>query len=211
MSIRAPTANLATPKTIPLKKSAIFHRVHDRTFAGDTFNLCKGSPTRFAPITEKSGTCVPSLYAGNTLESAIYETVFHDVPAKALLKTVPMQNVLVRAHSTLEVMRPLTLASLRTPDLKRWRLTRNALISSSPKLYGQTARWAEAIHRQFLDIDGLIWTSNQCDPDDAYLFFGDRVAPSDFKIITTRDGLADKTLLADIRTSGTRANIFITT
>ena len=95
-------------------------------------------------------------------------------------------------------------------DLKKWRVSRNSLISSSPKQYLGTARWAEAIHHQFPRMDGLLWTSNQCDPDTVYVFFGDRVASADFGVTRTRDGQSDAGFLSDVRQAGRRSGIRIT-
>ncbi|XOV85309.1 MAG: RES family NAD+ phosphorylase [bacterium] len=184
--------------------------MHDSAYAGNQFNPCLGSPTRFAPIHDRHGNCVPALYAGSTLETAIYETIFHDIPAKAKLKTVPRQQVLTRSHTTLVVACDLRLASLRKPDLNTWQVTRNALIASNAKHYGATAAWAEAIHHQFSDIDGLIWTSNQCDPDSAFLLFGDRVDQGDLTVEDCRVGSLDPSLLTDVRIAGKRSGIIIT-
>ena len=79
-----------------------------------------------------------------------------------------------------------------------------------PTLYLDTARWAEAIHHQCPEVEGLLWTSNKCDPDTAYLFFGDRVAATDFDIVAVRDGAADLPFLADVRKAGRRSGITIT-
>ena len=210
MSIRKPQAKLAEPNVVSLKARAIVHRVHDRNYGGNVFNPGKGSPTRFAPVYDAAGECVPSLYAAEALEAAIHETIFHDVPATAKRKTVPRTLVQSRAHARLEVLRDLRLASLRAPDLRRWRIGRNSLIASSAKLFPETARWASAIHHRFPDVQGLLWTSNQCDPDTAYLFFGDRVAPEDFRILNARDGLSDTTFLSDVRLAGLSCGIVIT-
>lgn len=156
------------------------------------------------------GNCVPSLYAGDTLESAIHETIFHDVPVTAKRKTVPKTLVQSRAHGRLKVLRRVRLASLRGPDLQRWRISRTSLLATSPKLYVHTAAWARAIHHQFSNVEGLIWTSNQCDPDTAYLFFGDRINSADFQIMHTRDGRFDATFLSDVREAGRRSGIGIT-
>ena len=209
MSIRKPPATLAEPNVVTLNAGALVHRVHDRNYGANAFNPCKGSPTRFAPVYDEEGECVPSLYAAETLEAAIHETIFHDVPVKAKSKTVPRTLVQSRAHARLEVLRDLRLVSLRGPDLRRWRIGRNSLIATSPKLYSETARWASAIHHQFPDAQGLCWTSNQCDPDTAYLFFGNRVAPEDFRTLAS-DGLVDPTLLSDVRQAGLRCRITIT-
>ncbi len=210
MTIRKPQAALAEPSAITLEAGVLVHRVQDRNYGMSVFNPCKGSPTRFAPVYDAAGKCVPSLYAADTLEAAIHETIFHDVPVTAERKTVPRTLVQSRAHARLEVLRDLRLASLRAPDLKRWRIARSSLIGASPKLYAETAQWASAIHHQFPEVHGLLWTSNQCDPDTAYLFFGDRVKPEDFSITDARDGLFDTMFLSDVRQAGRRCGIVIT-
>ena len=209
MPVRKPPATLASPNVLTLRAGALLERIHDRNYSADSFNPCRGAPTRFAPIYDAEGDCVPSLYAGGTLEAAIYETIFHDVPVTAKRKTVPKTLVQSRAHGRLLVLRGLRLVSLRGPDLRRWRLSRNALITTSPNRYRDTAQWATAVHHQFPDVEGLLWTSNQCDPDTAYLFFGDRVAPRDFRILRARDGMTDATFLSDVRQAGRRGGISI--
>lgn len=210
MSIRAPSDELASPNIFTLGAGSLVERVHDRRYGGSDFNPCKGAPTRFAPIHDAEGNCVPSLYAADTLEAAIHETIFHDIPVQAKPGTVPKTLVQIRAHSGIEVLRDLRLASLRGPDLRRWRIGRNTLIATSPALYPQTAKWAGAIHRQFPEVEGLVWTSNRCDPDTAYLFFGDRVTSNDFRIAHTRDGQNDATFLSDVLEAGRRSDIVIT-
>jgi len=163
---------------------------------------------RFAPIRDAKGHCVPSLYAGSTVEAAIYETVFHDIPLSADRKTVSRDAVEQRNHSALLVGRDLRLASLRAPDLLKWGVRREQLVGSLPTQYERTARWAQAIHRQFEDVDGLIWTSNLCDPDAALLLFGDRLAVADIQIVAMREG-TDGSFLGDVRDAGERGGIRI--
>ncbi len=203
-----PPYPLPDPNAFLLAAGEVLHRVHARTLAGNAFNPCLGGRTRFAPIRDATGTCVPSLYAGGTVESAIYETVFHDVPLSAGRKTVPRGSVERRKHSTLLVRRDLRLASLRAPDLMKWGVRREHLIGSLPTQYSRTARWAEAIHDQFDDVDGLLWTSNLCDPDAAVLLFGDRVAAGDIQVVAVREG-TDESFLRDVREAGERGGIRI--
>ena len=77
-------------------------------------------------------------------------------------------------------------------------------------MYGQTVSWAAAIHRDIPNADGLVWTSNQCDPDDACLFFGDRVRESDFTAVRSRDGASDKSFVKEVRDEGGRRGIALT-
>ena len=209
LTVPKPPTHLVRPNICTLHAGTHLQRVHRRGYRADCFNPCKGNPTRFAPIRDAKGDCVPSLYAADTLQAAIYEAIFHDIPLHVPRKTVPRIQVEVRAHSDIEVMRDLQLASLRQPDLLRWNISRDSLIATPTDLYGDTAQWAKAIHHQFPDVNGLLWTSNQCDPDTAYLFFGDRVASADFRIVQIRDGTTDSTFLADVHKAGSRSGIRI--
>ena len=112
-SLPSPSAVLAKPNLTVLEAGALLHRVHDRELAPNAFNPCLGGPTRFAPIRDSDGRCVPSLYAGGTLVSAIYETVFHDVPAEAERKTVPRYQIDRRSYGTLQLRRAIRLANQR--------------------------------------------------------------------------------------------------
>lgn len=103
------------------------------------------------------------------------------------------------------------MVELRNVQLNRWGISRRDLISSSPVWFNRTVLWAEAIHRDFPDTDGLVWTSNQCDPDDAYLFFGDRVCEGDFKVIRSREGREDMSFIEDVTDEGQRRGIALTT
>jgi hypothetical protein len=49
------------------------------------------------------------------------------------------------------------------------------LIASPARDYLDTALWAQALHRQFPDVDGLLWMSRQRDRDHALVLFGDRL------------------------------------
>ena len=209
MTILSPSRNLAAPGLVILEAGTRLHRIHNRQRRASTFNPCQGNPTRFAPITGEDGHCVPSLYGGSAFDSVACETLFHDIPVRAKGRTLPEGRLSDRAHTRLDADRDITLAALRAPELARWNISRTALIESSPKLYRQTAAWAKAIHDQFPDVEGLVWTSNRCDPEDAYLFFGDRVRDVDFRIVSTRDSQSDSSFLTDVRQAAWRSGISI--
>ena len=210
MVIRNPPSPLTNPQFSVLPRDTELHRVHRTTFRAAEFNPGRGGQTRFAPFNDANGTLVPSLYASATLPAAIHETIFHDVPANARTKTVRRNEVYVRTHSELRTNRNLQLVELRNVTLGNWGISRRKLITSSSALYGQTVLWAEGIHRDVPDADGLVWTSNQCDPDDVCLFFGDRVVESDFTAVLSRDGATDKSFLKDVRVEGRLRGITLT-
>ena len=210
MSIPSPPSPLTALQYAVLPPGAVVHRVHLSAYRAAEFNPGLGVPTRFAPIRDRTGNPVPSLYASASVRSAIHETIFHDIPANAAFKTVRLDDVRRRTHSLLAVRRVLRLVELRNPTLGKWGVSREELISSGPALYGLTAAWAEAVHRDVADADGLVWTSNQCDPDDAYLFFGDRIGEAEFATVRSRDGMSDKSFLGDVRDEGRVRGIVLT-
>ena len=198
------------PERATLPQGSLLHRVHRTDFRAAQFNPGLGGPTRFAPFSGPAGTPVPSLYAASTLRAAIHETIYHDIPASALIKTVRVNDVQSRTHSELRTARDLRLIELRNVTLGRWGISRAELISSCAAQYDQTVLWAEAIHRSFPDADGLLWTSSQCDPDDACLLFGDRVCENDFELVLSREGGRDKSFEEDVRNEGRRRGITLT-
>ena len=210
MSIPSPPSPLTAPQYAVLPPGALLHRVHLSAYRAAEFNPGLGGPTRFAPIRDRAGTPIPSLYASATIRSAIHETIFHDIPANAASRTVRLDDVRRRTHSLLAVRRVLRLVELRGPVLGKWGISREELISSGPALYASTAAWAQAVHRDIADADGLVWTSNQCDSDDACLLFGDRVAEAEFAAVQSRDGMGDKSFLTDVRDEGRVRGIVLT-
>ena len=207
-AVPSPPTRLKEPNICVLADGTVVHRVHTPEFPGDAFNPCEGGPSRFAPIQNKRRECVPSLYAATSVEAAIYETLFHDIPLQARRKTIPRTKVEDRKHTTLQLRRNLRLVSLRAPALLKWKVA-SALVWGPPKQYGATALWAKAIHDQFHDVQGLIWTSRRYDPHSAMLFFGDRTAEADLQIVSVRDG-GDASFLRDVRKAGDQAGFVIT-
>ncbi len=195
-----------TPNHVTLPKGTTVFRVHNRRYEATQFNPYEDGLTRFAPINDKDGQCVPSLYAAGTLEAAVYETIFHSVDNKAKPKQVREQDVLDRAAGVLEACRDLTLVSLREADLNLWSIGRDALITSPSGCYSKTVKWAGAIYQQCPQAEGLAWTSRPCDPATAYLFFGDRVDAKALEIIAWCDG---EEFLTAVRRFGKRSGIVV--
>jgi hypothetical protein len=98
------------------------------------------------------------------------------VPIDAPDKFVDLDDFANRAHGRIVPNRDLQLVNLTTDGLHRLKAPKSELITSAPIDYLDTARWAEAIHRQFSGVDGLFWMSRQRDRDQALVLFGDRAA-----------------------------------
>jgi hypothetical protein len=131
----------------------LLHVVHDAAYPPESFNPGVDAagvprwPTRFAPIRDVAGQVVPYLYAGSTLDCAIFETVFHNVPVDASDKFVDLDDAAHRSHGTLSPSRDLALVDLSTDGLHRLRVPKAELIGSAPMDYLATAAWAQALHR----------------------------------------------------------------
>jgi hypothetical protein len=184
--------------------------LHDPAFRGDEPNPCRGGPTRFAPIFQPDGRCLPTLYAASTFECAVFESVFHDAPYATLAKYLPLGKVTSRAISWLETTADLTFAAFNEPDLNRLGLTRADLIDTSASAYHRTARWAERFHRADPAVSGLTWTSRRCDPEAAYVFFGDRLPLGVLNIADRVEIASSAHHLSQIRDFGRRAGITLT-
>jgi hypothetical protein len=149
------------------------------------------------------------MYAATNLESAVHETVFHEIQHDAKHKSVRFGEIENLDYAIVQPRRDFVLASLFEPDLNRWGLTRRQLIDTFATDYDETAKWAIAIHDAFSDIDGLVWTSRRCDPEKAYLLFGDRVLPHQLDTAHYARISETNALLLQIRDFADRADILI--
>jgi len=81
----APPSELhVTPTTVAT--GTRLHRVHSDAFGGAEFNPGLKGNARFSPIRNAAGVAIPTIYAAGTMEGALMESVFHDVPHSAGFK-----------------------------------------------------------------------------------------------------------------------------
>lgn len=194
-----------------LPAGAELHRIYSTRHPGNAFNPAAEKLNRFSPIFHR-GEVVPVLYAGSTLETAIYETLFHDAHARgARHQPLPVSALTHKRHGSWKTQRALKLATLHAPDLAALGATTDRLTATNSMYYPQMARWAEAIHNNHTDIEGLQWTSYRGDPGLAYVLFGDRVASSDL-VSTGNEALIrkDATLYDRVVTCGARCGVRLT-
>ncbi|WP_025779835.1 RES family NAD+ phosphorylase [Brevibacterium sp. VCM10] len=156
----------------------IFNAVDDYA----TPNPGKGN-SRFSPFDALStGLRVPSMYLAETLEGALLETSFHDVPITAP-REVSIATLHGMGHAHVRLPTDLVIADLRDGALKSLGVSRSALASSSREHYPCTRRVAKSIHASLPDAAGIVWHSRQAEinrrPEVKVLvIFGDR-APVD--------------------------------
>ncbi len=154
------------PATATVAPGHLLYRVLSATRTATDFNPGVGSPTRFGFFGKP---VVPILYAADTEDAAIAETLLHDVPIEG--GTLPYDQYATKVLVRLKVTRRLRVAVLHGTGLRRLKVAATELTSSPASSYGSTVRWAQAAHA--VGLDGLVWMSRQCNDTKAYVFFGD--------------------------------------
>lgn len=186
-------------RTVTWRKGQPIHRIHLDAYAADAFNPGTAGNARFSPIRNAAGASVPTLYGGTSFDCAAMETVFHDVPFAAGLKTFDKAKLIGQLYSTLSPRRALALADLSATALRALGLRRIDLIDTEKDQYPATRLWAEAIHAARPDVQGLRWVSRQDDRAKALVLFGDRLPASDLVVSgATRAILADVALYGSL-------------
>lgn len=204
--LKRPPSSFPIINTHALKAGTVLHRNHARAFGPISFNPCQGQPSRFAPFDDEHDRCVPTLYAASSREAAAFESVFHDIAADAPFKTVPQYVVESRLVSRITPRRDLCLAALFAPDLKAWGLRRADFIDTPKSTYDQSVLWARAVYNASHAVEGLVWTSVQCDPAQCVVLFGTRVLELDFEIVDCVKA-SDPAVLLEMRAYGKRSGI----
>lgn len=171
---KAPPEHLHVTLTT-LAAGELLHRVHLHRYAADAFNPGRQGNARFSPIVDAQGTPVPTLYAGTSLACALMETVFHDVPHLPGFKSFDKHKLTGQRHSLIKVAQTLQLIDLGSVALRKLGIPRKQLIDTEKDQYPATRAWAQALHRQCPQAQGLCWVSRQDDSARAFLFFGDRL------------------------------------
>jgi len=212
IAIPSPSTNLnKLVKRVPWLKEDIIHRIHPDKYLADEFNPGPAGNARFSPIVDAKGSSIPTIYGGTTFDCAAMETVFHDVPFTAGLKTHAKRKLKAHHYSQILSVADLVLAELTTTALRKLGVKRGELIESEKDVYPQTRAWAAAIHAQCPDIQGLFWISRQDDRAVAIILFGDRLDSNPLSVhAPSVDIVADAATYANVLTLASRIGVRIT-
>jgi len=114
-------------------------RTHRRDCPGARFDPCPGSATRFAPLSNAGGDCIPTSDAATTFDGAARETVVPGPPGP--FTPVPRQDPDIRGVSRIAPEAGLDLVPLFPPEpiVPRW--DRTALFRPPAKAMGRAAPW----------------------------------------------------------------------
>jgi hypothetical protein len=155
-------------------------RVFTARYGATGFNTT-ASVGRFRPILTSTGVPVPTMYAAVDTETAIAEGLLRGVDDAGARRQLFRLEVDGLALCHVLPRRDLRLVRVHGTGLKRLRVLRRELIDSEREAYPWTARWAQALHDQVADADGLVWTSRQNDSAKAAILWGDRVSARDLE------------------------------
>ena len=155
------------PAIDTLSAGHLLYRVFTSTRKATEFTPGVGAPTRFGFFGKP---VVPILYAADTEEAAIAESLLHDIPEEG--GVLPYDQYSRKVLARLEVTRELRLVVLHGIALRRLKVKPEDVTSSPASSYSTTVQWAEAAHG--IGVDGMVWMSRLCNNTAAYVFFGDR-------------------------------------
>ncbi|WP_417216688.1 RES family NAD+ phosphorylase [Arthrobacter sp.] len=173
MARRTPPVPFEPQDWILEAKTELFRVVENRPGRSVTsFNPGICGPTRFAFF---GSPAVPVLYAAQSEEAAVCETILHDVPPGP--GTVLYDNVKGRVCTQLAPTRDVRLAAFMGDGLRTLGTEAKYVTATMASQYPRTVLWSQAAHEA--GYDGVVWMSHRRDTDRAYVFFGDRVAPTD--------------------------------
>jgi hypothetical protein len=191
-----------------LPVGAVLWRVHAERLAGDAFNPGFGA-SRFAPIGPVRKR-VPTAYAADEFEAAVYETIFHDLDPAQSFKTFALSKLADVRCSVLRVASPLALRSFLAPDLMRLGVARNQLIDTPSREFPDTRHWSAALHRKDVATHGMVWESRAYPSSLAMMFFGDRVPAAALSVVTTTRIDTDPVLAMRFKTLADRSGVTLT-
>lgn len=145
----------------------LIYRVLSAHRRATDFNPGVGAATRFGFFGDP---VVPIMYAADTEDAAIAETLLHDIPQRG--GVLPYDQYAGKVLVRLRITKRIHVGVLHGNELRRLKVTAAELTSSPASSYPSTVRWAEAAHEA--GLDGLVWMSRQCNDTKAFVFLGDR-------------------------------------
>ncbi len=162
----------------PWGSSQRLFRIHPGRYGATEFNVNAKGEARFSPLVEATGQVIPTMYAGSSLDCALMETVFHDVPfVRGPKLHSKAKHVAGKIASALRLSRDLLFVDLTSVALHKLGIPPENLTRTGAALYRETRAWALAVHQEQSQAEGLLWTSRQDDTAFALVLFGDRIQP----------------------------------
>lgn len=155
------------PPIEELPQGRTLYRIHANRFAADAFNPGSSPAVAVARFSFFGDPVVPALYAAETVDAAIGETILRDVPIEG--GAVPLETVEDRVLSQIQVDRPLRLLQLHGNGFRQIKARPEDVTLTSPRLYPETVAWGQTAHDA--GLDGIVWMSRHHNSSRAYVLF----------------------------------------
>lgn len=179
-NVKPPLAYRGTPARTVLPAGTVLYRVHQKRFPAHSFNPVPShryyGGGRFDATDDDR---YPYLYAGQSVDVAVAETLLRDLPPDDTgIRQLPQARIVGRRISAICTTADLDLVSLRTgADLgavaqDTW------LTWCDPRDYAQSRHWAHWIRHHAPTAAGYVWLSRREPGLHAYVLFGDRILAS---------------------------------
>ena len=201
------------PDLIQLPAETALWRVHPDDFTATQFNpndKPEMSEGRFHPFQDSQGRWVATLYASDSVDGALSETIFHDLLGGGQSILLPSRYE-ERTLSRIRTTETFTLANLQGHGLHRLGIKRGHLLEAPPFQYDKTVAWAKAIHNCHRSIQGMVWTSRQLDTSQSIILFGDRIRRRGLKKTSTSHPLHEGEGFRFVKEYATKSDIPIIT
>jgi hypothetical protein len=187
----------------PLPTGTELVRVHHGGFAPDEFNPNTRSRARFRPFGDP---VVPTLYAARDQDTALAESIFHDVPIRDV-RRLARAALRERVLSRLITARELRLVALHGYGLQQLGVTHGEPIEAPASAYAWTVTWGDALHAGAPTADGLAWMARRFTGRPALMLFGDRVGEDDVAVASAPIALWQGAGLELVEAAAQRAGI----
>ena len=176
-NVQPPAAYSGTPRLMTLPANTILFRVHQKRFAADVFNTTQShryyGGGRFDSTDDN---VYPYLYAGESVDAAIAETLLRDLSPDATgIRQLPRARVQKRRISAISVVAAVELVTLRTGEDLGAVSQDTWLTGCEPRDYPQSRHWAHWIRTHASTAAGYVWLSRREPGVASYVLFGDRM------------------------------------
>lgn len=149
------------------------------TYGPVAFNDSAKAQARFSPLVDAKGRVIPAIYAAQSLEGALMESVLHNVPfpSSGYQHDFKQDREGTYHVSQVRSTAALTLVDLTTPGLQAMGLRPSDLFESNKRDYPRTQGWAEWFRAKCATAQGLYWLSRRYNEAVVIVLYKDRVPP----------------------------------
>lgn len=161
-------------------------RFLERIFNSVMFKAIQFNPgygnQRFSPF-EAHGSKVPCVYAGETFEAAVSETILRSKLEEQdpVYRSISSADIAPLSIAGITCNRNLKLLKLNEVSLQALKLTRRTFLEPGIAHYKATQIWARQLYLAFRNIDGFIWRG-RWEEEQCFVLYETRLTGSSLEV-----------------------------